>query len=113
MKSTHNITYVYEVDGHTIEITRVHVRTAYARNGNVGNPTQYFKWVAHVDGQSTNKFDRRADAYEMARARVLGIKYVNNERLHRYVNVRPWTVVRDEMLANYRGVRDEALAVAL
>lgn len=102
MKTTHPITYRYEFEGQTIEIERVHYGTAYARNGNVGNPTEYFKWnwrTATAKGHG----DSRSDAYERARAAVLGIGYVYDERRKLYVNVRPWTLVRDEMKANYRG----------
>jgi hypothetical protein len=114
MKSTHPITYIYDVDGHTIEITRTHVRTAYARNGNVGNPTEYFEWRAYLNGKPVGTTGQRAEAYEYARAAALGIEY----RTTRYSggrnggrviahgkNERPWTAVREEMQTNYRGRR--------
>lgn len=109
-KSTHPIAYQYDIDGAIVVIERVHIGTAYARNGNVGNPTEYFRWNwkvemlprsikegAHGNGSS------RADAYERARAVVLGIPYIYDDVRKRYENVRPWTVVRDEMRSNYRG----------
>lgn len=103
MKSTHPITYEYEFDGHVITVTRCHTGTAYARNGNVGNPTEYFKWESRLDGEFvTLAWEGRAVAYEHARAKALGIPYRYDERGGRSRNVRPWTVVRDEMNANYR-----------
>jgi hypothetical protein len=32
-------------DGFTVE--KIHVRTAYARNGNAHNPTRYYEWRLH------------------------------------------------------------------
>lgn len=109
-KSTAPIAYQYSIDGAVAVIERVHVGTAYARNGNVGNPTEYFRWNwtvellprsiksgAHGNGSS------RADAYERARASVLGIPYRTGEYVHQCENVRPWTDVKAEMQANYVG----------
>jgi hypothetical protein len=119
--STHPITYRYVVrvnDGlytpvHVIDITRRHVGTAYARNGNVSNPTEYFVWDATVETlglphrggveSATRGCSTRSDAYEHARATALGIPYDNNDALKRWVNVRPFTRVADEMKANYVG----------
>lgn len=108
-KSTHSITYAYDIDGAVVLIERVHVGTAYARNGNVHNPTEYFRWNWRIacqpggieDGPRGNG-SSRSDAYERARAKVLGIRYAFDEERHRYENVRPWTVVKAEMQANYR-----------
>jgi hypothetical protein len=101
-KSTHPITYHYNVDGKDVAITRRHVGQAYARNGNVGNPTEYFVWDVKIDGEPAGAGYRdRSDAYEHARARVLGIPYVFDEIRKRYVNVRAYTLVRREMQANY------------
>lgn len=106
MASRHSITYRYDFDGHAIEVTRWHVGTAYARNGNVGNPKEYFRWKASVDGEQIGGyFYSRADAYEHARASILGILYYWRPDALSVdcVNVRPWTAVQDEMRANYRG----------
>lgn len=104
-KSTDSRSYRYEVDGHEIVVTRTHVGTAYARNGNVGNATEYFIWSATADGvEVAFSEDRRSEAYEVARAHALGIEYVNIPSQRRYVNVRGWTKVQDEMKANYRGL---------
>ena len=110
MKSTHPIAYQYNIGGNIVVIERVHYGTAYARNGNVGNPTEYFKWNWTVEMKARclesgahGHGDSRADAYERARASVLGIRYVNDEQRRRYTNVRPWTVVKAEMQANYNG----------
>lgn len=103
MKTTKTITYRYDVDGQTIEITRTHDRTAYARNGNVGNPTEYFWWQVRRNGEYLGGvFRLRADAYEAAR----GNKFCNADG--RAIGsgpgpVRPYTVVAAEMRANYRG----------
>lgn len=109
MKTTHPITYHYSFDHdgvtHDIALTRRHTGTAYARNGNVGNPTEYFRWDATVDGVQVNGglgFRDRSDAYENARAFVLGIRYANDDNRRRWVNVRSWVLVRDEMKSNYR-----------
>lgn len=101
MKTTRPITYRYEVDGKVVGITRIHTGTAYARNGNVGNPTEYFVWDARVDGRFVGQFDTRANAYEAA----TGHKYCTVDgRTHGTGKpVRSWTTVRDEMQANYRG----------
>lgn len=105
--STHPITYVYDVEGHTIEVTRHHIGTAYARNGNVGNPTEYFRWSSRVDGELPVVYRAvsRAEAYEHARAKVLGVEYRNDDLRRRYVNVRPYTEVQREMKANYNSRR--------
>lgn len=129
MKSTNPITYHYEFpdapDGRPrgIAITRRHVGTAYASNGNVGNPTEYFVWDFAIDGGDLDGassehaplrgtgYRDRTDAYEHARARLLGIPYCFDlERPARCRNVRPWVVVKAEMQANYR--RREVLADA-
>jgi hypothetical protein len=65
-------TYVYEVDGHTIEVTRRHVGTAYARNGNVGNPTEYFTWDVKLDGTLHAAQPTRWEAYDSAVCRFDG-----------------------------------------
>lgn len=98
------ITYVYEVEGVEVAISRRHVATAYARNGNVGNPTQYFVWDASVDGATVvSGAPLRSDAYEQARARILGIPYCNDPRRPgRARNVRNYLLVDREMAHNYR-----------
>lgn len=109
MKSTNPITYTYIFNGCAIDITRRHVGTAYARNGNVGNPTEYFVWEARVDGERIGgQHERRAEAYEHARASILGIRYVNDDRRKRWVNVRSYRVVEDEMRQLYRGRVNDA-----
>jgi len=113
MQTTHPITYRYEVEGHVIDITRRHVHTAYARNGNVHNPTVYFVWDSTVDGAKTFIGERsRAVAYEYARAHALGIDYLNlpdhNVRRQKHKNVRPFNVVQSEMRSNYVGRVTEA-----
>jgi hypothetical protein len=105
MKSTHPVTYVYDVEGHEVAVTREHVRTAYARNGNVGNPTEYFKWSATVDGESVTSWARtRADAYEYGRAAVLGYAYSpgHGDNFRGAKNVRNFRLVADEMQTNYQ-----------
>jgi starvation-inducible outer membrane lipoprotein len=37
--------------GHVVEIQRHLDRLAYARNGNVHNPSRYYRWEARVDGK--------------------------------------------------------------
>ena len=104
MHGTGPISYHYDVEGHDVALSRTHVGTAYARNGNAGNPTEYFVWEACVDGERVvSNRPSRSDAYEHARARALGTSYVNDELRHRYVNVRGWVTVQAEMRANYRG----------
>lgn len=108
-KTTNPITYHYDVAGHTISVARRHVGTAYARNGNAHNPTEYFVWEARVDGQLVGTgYDTRATAYEYARASALGIKYRQTRYARgrvavRGINERLYTIVQDEMRANYRG----------
>lgn len=107
-KSTHPITYVYAIDHegaeHEITVTRRHVGTAYARNGNVHNPTEYFTWSAALDGETVGTgYDSRATAYEYARAQLLGIPYYWHPNYpNRARNVRSYVLVQDEMRANYR-----------
>lgn len=110
-KGTEPITYVYDFEGHVIEVSREHVGSAYARNGNVGNPTEYFVWSATVDGKwVTSGCHQRAEAYEYGRASVLGIEYrmQRSDYDHRGINERPFSKVRDEMKANYRSRRSGA-----
>lgn len=96
------ITYYYEIEGRVVTVTRHHAGTAYARNGNVGNPTQYYTWSAAVDGERVTFAEpSRAAAYELARAVVLDIDYSNPER-GAGVNVRPFYSVAAEMKENYR-----------
>lgn len=116
-KSTKPITYYYRVEDNTVGITRRHIGTAYARNGNVGNPTEYFLWDWEVANDDLGTFTHsgrghatRADAYEHARARILGIPYNDpyvggrtpyaNQPQRRSVNVRNWLTVQEEMKAN-------------
>lgn len=103
-QSAHPITYHYDCEGHAIEVTRVHVGTAYARNGNVGNPTEYFQWESTVDGEwATGTAPTRTVAYEYARAKALGIPYSYDEGMaRRSKNVRAFWVVQTEMKANCR-----------
>jgi hypothetical protein len=105
VKGIAKITYRYEVNGHEVTVWRQHVGTAYARNGNAHNPTEYFIWASAVDGEWVlSHMDRRATAYEYARARILGIDYYDHpNHPTRARNVRSWHVVQDEMRANYRG----------
>lgn len=102
-KNTQPITYRYNVEGTGVSITRRHIGEAYPRNGNVGNPTQYFAWEWITDEGKSGNGSSRADAYERARASVLGIPYIFHEPTRRYVNVRSYLVVADEMKANYKG----------
>lgn len=41
----------YDVEGHTLTVERRYHYTAYPRNGNVGNPTVYYKFWPTFDGQ--------------------------------------------------------------
>lgn len=106
-KSITPIAYHYDIDGHDVKVTRRHVRTAYARNGNVSNPTEYFVWDARVDGEYVvGNVGERSTAYEYARARVLGIDYFwDSNQPTKARNVRSFRLVQDEMKANY--VRQE------
>lgn len=73
-KGTARITYLYEVEGRQVAVWREHVGSAYARNGNVGNATEYFIWHSDVDGESASRgCHSRASAYEHARAQILGV----------------------------------------
>ncbi|HVT77922.1 MAG TPA: hypothetical protein VHD87_12890 [Acidimicrobiales bacterium] len=105
------ITYRYDIDGHAVALTRRHWYTAYARNGNVGNPTENYLWDAHVDGELVQRgCALRSDAYEHARCHIAGVPYCNDQRRpERTRNVRNYLLVKAEMAANYRGrVRDRA-----
>lgn len=103
-KSTDPIAYQYDIEGTGVTIERVHTGTAYARNGNVGNPTEYFRWNWTVATGEKGNGSSRSDAYERARAAVLGIPYRYDEtNPSRCVNVRSWMLVKKEMQANYRG----------
>lgn len=104
MNAIKPLTYHYAIDGHDIAITRRHIGTAYARNGNVGNPTQYFTWEVSVDGEYlAGHIAQRALAYEEARCHIARTPYVNLDSVHRYVNVRNVYLVQREMKANYKG----------
>lgn len=105
-RNTNPITYTYDVEGRTITITRRHVGTAYARNGNVGNASEYFVWDASIDGESYGgSYEDRATAYEYARAHIIGIPYYwHSNYPNRARNVRNYNVVREEMKNNYRGM---------
>lgn len=112
MKSTEPITYLYEIDGREVALTRHHSHTAYPRNGNVGNPTVYFHWTCEVDGISVNtgmNCPQRAEAYEYARCHIQGLVYIPyrdyGAQRTRTRNVRSYTLVADEMKANYKGRR--------
>ena len=99
------ITYVYDVEGHKVEVTRRWVGQAYARNGNVHNPTQYYVWESRVDGKYVvGSCATRSSAYEHARAEVQGVEYYDgsaNPSNHR--GIRLYWLVADEMKANYQG----------
>lgn len=64
MKGTGKITYFYEVEGKRVAVWREHAGTAYARNGNAGNATEYFTWHASVNGEhaATGKAPARASS---------------------------------------------------
>lgn len=96
--------YVYEVEGHTIEIVRRRIGQAYARNGNAHNPTQYYAWDSTLDGEPLfGREQSRRSAYENARAHILGIDYYDHPNYpHRWKNVRNFRVVDAEMRANRR-----------
>ena len=103
-KSTHSITYHYDFDGHDIAVTRRHYGTAYAKNGNVGNPTEYFLWDVAIDGEHYLRGCRsRSNAYETGRARILGTPYFDSDgrNVRRDRGIRSFYLVRDEMKANY------------
>jgi hypothetical protein len=103
MADTKSITYVYDVEGHTVELTRHHIGTAYARNGNVHNPTEYFKWEARVDGVVVTSYaTQRAQAYEYAKASITGTDYRQPDQYGRHGrNERQYRLVAAEMKANY------------
>lgn len=100
-KTTHAITHRYVVNGQTLEITRRHVRTAYAANGNVGNPTEYFVWDANLDGAHKATAGSRSDAYELALGHAVYVdgRYVGG----RPEDVRNWRLVKAEMGETYVG----------
>lgn len=103
-KSTSPITYHYDVDGHDVAVTRRHTGTAYAANGNVGNPTEYFVWSVAVDGVLLmDSIAQRAIAYEYGRAHAQGVRYLYSDRPGRGVGIRNYNLVAEEMRANYRG----------
>jgi hypothetical protein len=96
------IAYRYATPSGTIVITRRWTGEAYARNGNVGNPTQYFRWEAVLNGKCIGAFfTNRANAYEAAR----GFRYCDERGKVRGIGgeVRYYLTVRDEMRANYKG----------
>jgi len=103
MKTTAPITYVYRIEhegvAHEVAITRRHTGTAYARNGNVGNPTEYFRWEVAVDGTGLGTAPNRTEAYEVGRCHIEGVRYLN--RAPRYLNVRHYLLVQNEMKSNY------------
>lgn len=106
MKSTDPITYVYVFDAWEIAITRRHIGTAYARNGNVGNPTEYFRWDLVTEGEFKGSFSSRVEAYEYAR----GFGFCGNDGKTRgprgrRSEVRYFRTVQDEMKVSY--VRQE------
>lgn len=69
--STKPYNYLYSYAGHAIEITRRHIGTAYPRNGNVHNPTEYFTWSVSIDGKMhDNYLSTRWEAYESARQHI-------------------------------------------
>lgn len=100
MASTNAITYVYRVGDKVIEVTRRHVKTAYAKNGNVGNPTEYFVWDAAIDGNVVCTAGSRSDAYELALGNGVwnGFAYVGSRD-----KVRNFRLVKEEMRENYVG----------
>lgn len=103
---TQRRSYLYEIDGHDVTISRLHTGTAYARNGNAHNPTEYFRWDMAIDGEPYLSACRsRTEAYEHARCRIRDLgDYVCTDRRHRYQNVRNVFAVQEEMRQNYRGV---------
>lgn len=105
MKPKKNIAYRYDIEGHSVVVDRNHLGTAYARNGNVHNPTEYYTWDSSVDGKTAGSgCATRADAYEYARAAVQGVRFnPGDQRGRGCINVRSFIVVREEMQANYRG----------
>lgn len=106
MKTTAPITYLYEFNDHLIKITRSHAGTAYPRNGNVGNATEYFTWSAWTIYGVASNCATRASAYEHARAMILGQRYYDHPNFPtRWVNVRNWLEVKREMKANYRSTK--------
>ena len=109
-KTTHPISYLYDVNGVEVEVTRYHTGTAYPVNGNVHNPTEYFRWAVKVGGQPhLSMLPSRAEAYEEGRAKVLGIRYWHDPKCSaRCINVRPYWTVAAEMSENYRGRRAAA-----
>lgn len=118
-KSTEPITYTYRVETPTetkyLLLTRRHTGTAYARNGNVGNPTEYFMWdtviVTGIKGRYWGRYTSRAEAYEYGRAAALGIRYVaaaNRPGMRAGVNVRHYIEVQREMKENYVSMERDA-----
>lgn len=82
------ITYLYDFDGHAIEVTRRHTGTAV-----------------------TSSATQRATAYEYGRANVLGIRYREVDTYGRGgANIRYYNLVAEEMKANYRGRRTTPMA---
>lgn len=46
----------------TVEIRRRLWREAYPRNGNVHNPTRYYRWDVIVEGRCMNTYERQREA---------------------------------------------------
>jgi hypothetical protein len=102
MHGTTTIAYRYEIEGDIIILTRRHIGTAYPRNGNVHNPTEYFRWEAMLNEVVIGThFEKRADAYESAR----GFQYCNDKGRVRGEGkpVRYWHAVKAEMKAALKG----------
>lgn len=70
----------------TATIVRKFDHWSYPRNGNLHNPTPYFRWFAYVDGVRVNGGDST-----LAKAKAFLAEY--------YGHTTP-TVVRDELPAN-------------
>lgn len=57
----------------TATITREFERWAYPKNGNLSNPTPYFKWIARIDGENVNGSDRTLASAKAFLAEYFGI----------------------------------------
>lgn len=71
---------------HTFQIIRKFDRWAYPKNGNLHNPTPYFRWESYVDGECVCSHDP-----SLARARAL---------LRDYFGAETVTVTREPLPAN-------------
>lgn len=62
-----------KTEASTATITREFDRWAYPKNGNLDNPTPYFRWIVRIDGQNVNGSDVTLAAAKSFLAEYFGI----------------------------------------